>query len=317
MALPQITKQKRFIAKLLTFWIPIKIYRKALRGIILMGPCKYMRTIRQEKTARFENELSVVAIMKNEGPYLKEWLDFHIMVGVNKFYLYDNDSSDNTTKILVPYIRRGIVEYTYFPGEKRQNPAYIDALNKFSDKTKWMAFIDLDEFIVPVQHKTITEFLRTLPENFALLVLTWVMYGSSGHKEKPRGMVIENYKYHGDRTRASGCKSIVNPRFVVEQRNPHINDVAGFLIDENGKKLGRINQTYNPPSCNKIRCNHYITKSYEEYRARCNKGDACNGKNSKLKQWSAEKFNRYDTNDIYDPIMDKFIRRMKQTKNNP
>ncbi len=311
MALPQITKQRMFFAKLATFWIPLKIYRRALRGILMMGVGKYLRVLRHERTAVFENELSVAAIMKNEGPYLKEWLDFHILAGVDKFYLYDNDSTDDTTKILAPYIRRGIVEYTYFPGERRQNPAYIDALNRFSDKTKWMAFIDLDEFIVPVHHKNIPEFLQTLPKNFALLVLTWVMYGSSGHKEKPCGMVIENYKYHGDRTRPSGCKSIFNPRLVVRQRNPHINDVAGFIIDENGKKLGRINQTYNPPSCNKIRCNHYITKSYEEYKARCMKGDASNGRDSVIKRWSAEKFNRYDTNDIYDPIMDKWIKRMK------
>ena len=311
MALPQITKQRMMFAKMATFWIPIKIYRKALRGILLMGIKNYIAVLRHDKTAKFENELAIAAIMKNEGPYLKEWLDFHLMVGVDKFYLYDNESTDDTEKILAPYIRRGVVEYTYFPGERQQSPAYIDALNRFSDKTRWMALIDLDEFIVPVNHKTIPEFLRTLPGNFSTLVLTWVMYGSSGHVKKPQGLVMENYKYHADRRRQSGCKSIVNPRLVVQLGNPHINPVAGFIIDENGKKLGRINQTYNPPSYNKIRCNHYVVKSYEEYRARCMKGDAGAGSNSEFKKWSPEKFRQYDTNDIYDPIMDKWIARLK------
>lgn len=310
MALPNISKRRMFLSKLATFWIPIKAYRKALRGILLMGWRNYINVIRNDKVKKFPYELSIVAIMKNEGAYLKEWLDYHILVGVEKFYLYDNDSTDDTKQILKPYIKSGIVEYTYFPGTKQQNPAYIDAINRFSDETRWMAMIDLDEFIVPVRSKTITNFLHTLPRNFGALVLTWVMYGSAGHVKKPKGLVMENYKYHADRTRASGCKSIVNPRLVVRQRNPHINDVAGFLIDENGKKLGRIDQTYNPPSCNKIRCNHYITKSYEEFKARCNKGSAAG--NAAGKKWSEEKFNRFDTNDIYDPIMDKYIKKLKQ-----
>lgn len=308
MSLPNITKTRKILSVAATWWIPLKSYRKALRGILQMGMGNYIRVLQRDRATPFEHELAVVAIMKNEGPYLKEWLDFHILVGVEKFYLYDNESTDNTRKILAPYIRHGVVEYIYFPGEKRQNPAYVDALNRFADKTRWMALIDLDEFIVPVVHKTLPEFLHTLPRNFGLLVLRWVMYGSAGHVKKPRGLVIENYKYRGDRTRPSGCKSIVNPRLVVCQRNPHINDVAGFIIDENGKKLGHIDQTNNPPSFEKIRCNHYITKSYEEYKARCNKGSASTGRYSKNKKWSREKFLRYDTNDIYDTTMDKYIK---------
>ncbi len=310
MALPKISVWRRFWGQLLTFWIPIKKYRKAARGILWLGLGRYVRVLKEDKTRNFPYELSIVAIMKNEGPYLKEWLDFHILVGVERFYLYDNGSKDNTKKILAPYIRRGIVKYKYFPGKNKQNPAYVDAINRFSEETRWMAMIDLDEFIVPVENKTITEFLHTLPIDFGGLVLTWVMYGSAGHVKKPKGLVIENYKYHGDHTRQSGCKSIVNPRLVVRQRNPHINDVAGFLIDENGKKLGKIDQAYNPPSCKKIRCNHYITKSYEEFKMRCNKGSAAG--NSAGKKWSEEKFKKYDTNDIYDDIMYKYIKKLKK-----
>ena len=314
MALPNITKKRNFWSKFLTCWIPVKKYRKAIRGILLMGPSNYIRTVREDKKKKFPYELSIAAIMKDEGDYLKEWLDFHILVGVEKFYLYDNGSTDNTKEILKPYIKSGIVEYTYFPGERMQNPAYVDAINRFGNETRWMAIIDLDEFIVPVKNKTIVEFLHSLPINFGALVLTWVMYGSSGHVKQPKGLVIENFKYRANRSRSSGCKSIVNPRLVVRQRNPHINEVAGFIIDENGKKLGVINQEHNPPSYNKIRCNHYVTKSYDEYKKRCNKGSV--GGNVAYKKWSQEKFEKYDTNDVYDDIMDKYIPELKKCENN-
>lgn len=311
MNLAHISNNRRKWAKGLTCWIPIKIYRKALRGIICMGIGDYIRILRYDKHTQFAHELSITAIMKNEGPYLKEWLDYHILAGVEKFYLYDNASTDDTAKILAPYIKRGIVKYTYFPGRAMQNRAYLDALDRFAYDTRWMAIIDLDEFIVPVQHSSIVDFLHTLPRNFGALVMSWVIYGSSGHKTKPDGLVIENYKYHANRTRPSGCKSIVNPRLVVRMSNPHVNEVAGFLIDENGKKLGRINQTDNPPPANKIRCNHYITKSYQEYKARCQRGSAGAIQMTEWKRWSDEKFKKWDNNDIFDHIMDSWIEKVK------
>ena len=310
MALPNITKTRKFFAKIVTFWIPIKKYRKVLRGILLMGIGNYVRVIKKEKTRKFPHELSVVTILKDEGEYLKEWLDFHILVGVEKFYVYDNGSTDNSKEVLEPYIQRGIVEYIYFPVYRMQNSAYIDAINRFSEESKWMAIIDLDEFVVPVQNKTITEFLYTLPRNFGALVMTWVMYGSSGHVKKPEGLVIENFKHRANRSRPAGCKSIINPRLIVRQYNPHINDFAGFIIDENAKKLGFIDQTNNPPSYEKIRCNHYFTKSYDEYKIRCEKGSV--GGNKERKKWSQEKFEKYDTNDVYDDIMDKYIPLLKK-----
>ncbi len=309
-----ISSRRKFWARLATDWIPVKSYRKALRGILWMGVGNYIRVLRGDRVAKFDTELSVVAIMKNEGPYLKEWLDFHILAGVGKFYLYDNGSTDNTTDVLAPYISRGVVEYKYWPGVGQQNVVYIDALRKYSNKTRWMAFIDLDEFIVPVQHKTIPEFLHTLPRGFGGLVMSWVMYGSAGHVTRPDGLVMENFKYHADASRDSGCKSIVNPRLVVRLSNPHIHAVAGFLVDENGRKLGYIDQTHNPPSHNKIRCNHYLTKSYEEYIARGTRLDADGVMGGTNGHRSPEKFKQNDTNDVFDPIMDSWIPRVKSFK---
>ena len=52
----------------------------------------------------FLYDLAVVAIMKNAGPYIKEWLDYHLLAGVEHFFIYDNDSLDNMKEVLQPYI---------------------------------------------------------------------------------------------------------------------------------------------------------------------------------------------------------------------
>ena len=165
----------------------------------------------------------------------------------------------------------------------------------------------MDEFLVPVEHDTVPEFLHTLPYGFAQLVVTWVIYGSSGHVHKPDGLVIENFKHHAAKT--WGVKSIINPRLLVGYTNLHANFIAGWTIDNNGKKLGYINQTKNPPAYNKLRLNHYYTKSYDEYIARLNRGSATTQTTTSYR--NAEKFKEYDRNEIYDTVMDRFIEKLK------
>lgn len=313
MLLISLPPKRKFIATVLTFWIPVKSYRRAIRSILYMGLKEYKENKRFESENNFKYKLSIAAIMKNESAYLAEWIEFHKLVGVEKFYLYDNESTDNTHEVLSPYIESGLVEYIYFPGIGAQNWAYCDVITKKKNETKWLALIDIDEFIVPVKFETITEFIDTLPKNSAQLVISWVLYGSAGNIKKPDGLVIENYKYRGIKN--WGIKSIVNPRLVIDQNNPHANEVAGFTVDENGSKLGRIDQTGNPPSFNKIRCNHYITKSFDEFQQRCAKGSASTGPNSEHKKWSLEKFDRNNINDVYDDIMDKYIQIIKNKIN--
>ena len=97
----------------------------------------------------FLYDLAVVAIMKNEGPYLKEWLDYHLLAGVNHFYLYDNESPDNQAEVAKPYVEAGLVDYFHTPGKFMQMNVYLDAVKKFKFQCRYMAFIDGDEFIFP------------------------------------------------------------------------------------------------------------------------------------------------------------------------
>lgn len=68
--------------------------------------------------------LSFVAIIKNEAHYIKEWIEFHKLVGVDRFYIYDNESTDNVKDVLKEYIDKGEVVYTYFPGKCKSPKSY-------------------------------------------------------------------------------------------------------------------------------------------------------------------------------------------------
>ena len=93
--------------------------------------------------------VAVCAIFKNEAPYLKEWIEFNHLVGVEHFYLYNNNSEDDYQSVLEEYVQSGLVTLIQFPYEQAQMKCYKDCIDKYAGETKWLGFIDIDEFIVP------------------------------------------------------------------------------------------------------------------------------------------------------------------------
>ena len=128
---------------LLNYWFSM-FYEKA------WGFRKVEKIMEKERSEIFKHEVAIVSISKNEGPYLIEWIEFHRMVGVTKFYFYDNESNDDTLDLLKPYIEAGIVDYTLQRGKAQQLVAYNDAIKKHKRECRWMAFLDMDEYLMPV-----------------------------------------------------------------------------------------------------------------------------------------------------------------------
>lgn len=225
--------------------------------------------------------LSIVAIMKNEAPYVKEWIEYHLLVGVDRFYIYDNESTDNLKEVLQPYIETGIVIYTYWPGRKEegvQGKAYENMILKYKDNNRWVGIIDADEFILPMKDKDLKEFLKKY-EKCVGVGINWIMYDSNNHFHKPNGGILENYTrvrkiYDNDYN--ARMKSIVNPRKVqAPEGHNSIYKENLLAVDEYYRPI-RVGDKKDIFSVDKIRINHYWSKSYEEYSKKIKK-PRCNG----------------------------------------
>lgn len=250
----------------------------------------------------FPYDLAVVATLYNEGRYVKEWLDYHLAAGVNHFFLYDHESTDNLKEILQPYIDAGIVTYTFYPGKAAMFPIYTDAVEKYKFLCRYMTFIDADEFIFPQNDKSIVEVADEILEDkphAGGLAINWHCFGSGGNKtaDFSRG-VLERFTQHADNNYESNSviKDIVNPRRIDYFDCPHkMNYFENyFSVNENG---GLVFTLHNAPVTDKkIVINHYYTKSFEEYISRVKGGDAAYDKNSRAE----EKFNLADRNEIFD-----------------
>lgn len=287
------------LAEIIAGVIPHKQTRNRWRGILRFGVRKALRLRREIRNTDKapEHYLSVVVIAKDEGPYFKEWIDWHISKGVEKFYVYDNGSQDETREVLEPYISKGIVDYTYFPGYRMQLAAYDDWFKKHRYDTRWLAVIDMDEFIVPVKDSTIPEYLRNL-EEYPVVEVNWLCYGSSGLKEKGAGDVMERFKRHSkpDHPLNHHVKSILDPRRVYGMTGSHeAARIKGKAADSLGNKV-RIPWRNRPACHDLIKINHYAVKSYREFVEKQQRGRA-SGPSRTVED---EYFNHFDLNDIED-----------------
>jgi hypothetical protein len=195
--------------------------------------------------------LAICAMFKNEAPWLKEWVLYHHKVlGVNRFYLYNNESSDNYKEVLKPFIDKGIVElidwdsanpahqafgpFADFPWGPAQLGAYNDCLKHRSlGKAKWVAMIDIDEFIVPVHG--VDQFYNLLnhaeKSNKAAVCLHWRVFGTSGVDDLAPGELLTEklvWRSQDDYPWNERVKSIYRPEgvafclvHVAEKLNPH------------------------------------------------------------------------------------------------
>jgi len=177
----------------------------------------------------FGYELSIAALFRDEAPYLKEWVEYHRLVGVEHFWLYNDRSVDHWKEVLQPYIDDGIVEVLdCTTGEpvhyiSCQVSVYRDALSRAKGKTEWLALIDLDEFLLPVQETTLVECLSRHYAHASAIWVNWRNFGSGGIYLEPNEPILSRLLTASEEShpRNANGKSIVRPHRVAEIWNPH------------------------------------------------------------------------------------------------
>lgn len=224
--------------------------------------------------------LAVMAAVKNEEAYLREWIEFQRLMGADQIYLYDNGSTDDSAAVLAPYVAEGfvtVIPWVTFDEEvSPQRQAYAHALCNFGPHFRWMAFIDLDEFLFPVTAPNLAAVLRRY-EDCPCVCVPWFMFGFSGHETPAPGLIIESYTRRAPfpppatREKLLKWKSIVQPSAVIAVSGAHMFDLVGGItggVDE--RKAAVEPEGTPPPPGNVLRVNHYYTRSRQEFTAKVN-----------------------------------------------
>ena len=214
--------------------------------------------------------LALVAIFRDEAPYLKEWIEFYRLLGVEHFYLHNHLSTDNFAEVLKPYIDAGIVDLNNITTEtnnliawnKIQTKAYFSTISDVKDFVEWLVVVDTDEFLFPIKEKNLAHALKDY-DQYAGLSVNWRIFGSSNIDKIPSNkLLIETLIMKGDATDTQ-VKTIVKPRYVKDVANPHYPKFKkGYAqVTEN---FEYFNGPFIPKESRQIfRINHYWSRNLD------------------------------------------------------
>ena len=223
-----------------------------------------------------EPSVAVCAIMKNEADYVEEWLAFHILQGVSRFMLYDNNSTDDSRARAKAFAQRAAIRVVPWPGRPEsfdvtQRLAYSDGARRLAGVADYAAFIDLDEFLFATDYRPLGQALADFPAETAAIAVNQRVFGSASQLSASQGLVISRFTRAAaaDHPEAYWFKTIARPGRIVGFDTVHSVVLgSGAYMLSDGRPLpprpGHPGQLNIVPD-GALQLHHYILKSREEY----------------------------------------------------
>ena len=155
-------------------------------------------------TKRVSPHGSLVALstMKDEGPYIVEWIAHHLAIGFTEIMVYTNDCSDGTDLILkrLEALNIGVHHReNIIPEGMKPHPSMLKASAKedLIINSDWLLVLDADEFM-SINHPSgtldgLVGDLNTMGAD--AMVITWRIFGSSNIRDWSRAPITEQFTW--------------------------------------------------------------------------------------------------------------------------
>lgn len=219
-----------------------------------------------QDSARYDHRLGVLAIMKNEGRNIEEWVEHYLWQGAGKIFIIDNGSTDNGVDLLAPWIATGQVEVISLTDKWRQREHYWTAVKTFRIRQtcQWLLLADLDEFWFCKDRSTVAEALNGY-DKIDVIYCNWRVFGSDGHITHPSSLRIGIVKRQPEYAPHFLTKWICRTSALRRPANLHIHKIHGVCSSR------VITDT------EAFQLNHYPTQSVEFFQdVKMTRGDVLN-----------------------------------------
>ncbi|MGR3322731.1 MAG: glycosyltransferase family 2 protein [Pseudooceanicola sp.] len=238
----------------------------------------------------------IVGCMKNEAPYILEWIAYHRAVGFDSFLIYTNDCTDGTDAILKRLDEMGILHHRDNDGWKGNSPQQhaLDAAleEPVMRNAAWIAHIDVDEFVnIRCGNGTLQDFFDAAPEA-TNVAMTWRLFGHNGITRFEDRFVIEQFdacapKFCPKPHTAWGFKTLFRNNGIYGKLSCHrpnkpdpdrLGDIA--WVNGSGRPMGREvvrngwRNSKRSIGYDLIQLNHYALRSAESYLIKRQRGRA-------------------------------------------
>lgn len=222
---------------------------------------------------------TICSIIKDEHLFLKEWIDYHLSIGFDRIYLYEDFTSKSHKSITDSYDNVELHSMSEVPGcEPNKTSRQCAVYNWFIKNTTcdWCLFIDIDEFF-RLDNISLDELLEEF-EPYAGIQVWWKVYGCGGHIDRPNLSVQEAYGNDFKPHVVHGItnydyKSFVNIKHHIGFINCHYHK----KIVNTHHKRGDYRYDRNEKTWDKCWIDHYMSKSWEDWVARLDRGNITKG----------------------------------------
>lgn len=251
----------------------------------------------------------IICIAKSETQYIEEFVRYHLHLGFDKIYIYDNEDEPTYGAQLARF--NDYVKVMHLPGKNYPRLPQYEALQQFTwqymgnNDITHVAHIDIDEFIVLKKHKNIKDFIREYIDNDENNIMcggigiNWRFFGSSDittNTGEPNTSRFTKCEKNGNRH----IKTLYNAKYHASYPNPHeciVNNASYPIKTTNGTVIkGPFNE---PIDFSVIQINHYKTKTWEEFQYIKQRGRADRCDNPELDDLLGT-FNEFNLNEIED-----------------
>jgi hypothetical protein len=254
---------------------------------------------------------ALVTIAKDEDRYIEEWLKYNVKLGFDDIFVYLND-----WKYVGEYINSNI-HFIDFPGERMQNQCYNGFLESKSKDYDFVAFFDIDEFLVLKKHKTINDYLET-QTNSDVIYVNWRLFGDSGLKcvENDNYSVLDRFTKCDKNLYRLGKNIIRTNKIDVRFYNPHIVCLKAttLMLPKYNDTIGNVFETQPWNFQNNIEQDvelfHFRNKTYQEcYERKFGKREVFwgNGQWVDINRFNIE-FESHNRNDMVNTRARDFFR---------
>ena len=269
-------------------------------------------------------QVTAVSMMKDEGPYVLEWIAHHLAVGFTDILVYTNDCSDGTDDMLIRLEQLGLAHHRRndIPEGLRPQPSALSYAQEdpVVQAADWLMVFDADEFL-SIRHGdgTLDDLIAAAVAQEANgIVVTWRIFGSGGVIDWSRDPVTEQYLMAAPTTwnKGWGVKTLFKfdadywklgihrPKLknkVIDTAFPdHVKWLTGSgkVMDDYFKFRGwrSITRTV---GYDWVQLNHYAVKSVESYAIRRLRGNV----NNKADKYNPDYWALQDRNEVRDDTM--------------
>lgn len=275
-------------------------------------------------------QVTAVSMMKDEGPFVIEWVAHHLAIGFTDLVVYTNDCSDGTDAMLIRLEELGLCHHreNRIPEGLRPQPSALNYAQEepVVGQSDWVMVFDADEFL-SIRHGdgTLDGLIAAAEERGANgIVVTWRIFGSGGVIDWSRAPVTEQYLMAAPQSwnKGWGVKTLFRFDPDCWKLGIHRPKMKNKVIDTDfpdrvrwlngsGKEMEDYFKFRGWRSINRtvgydwVQLNHYAVKSVESYAIRRLRGNV----NNKADKYNSDYWALQDRNEVRDDTMLRYSAR--------